>query len=117
LSNIFDIPSDSSNEFIIHGTKVAPHPRVSSFISPQRLDKKHTKLHEAPYSTVDTPEPSDEALEQVMITVMKHSINLMLLCGVPLLYGRPWSIERAQKCLNSAITGQPIMIKGHTPSH
>jgi hypothetical protein len=38
---------------------------------------------------LDTPEPSDEALEQLIIAVMKLSINLMLLCGVPLLYGRP----------------------------
>jgi hypothetical protein len=34
-------------------------------------------------TVVDTPEPSGEALVQLMIAVMKLSINLMLLCGVP----------------------------------
>jgi hypothetical protein len=87
LPNVFDIPSDSFNKFIIHGTKVAPHPLIPSCISPQRWNKTHTscaKLHR-----YRTPEPSDEALEQLMIDVMKLSINLMLLCGVLLLYGRP----------------------------
>jgi hypothetical protein len=55
------------------------------------------EAHKGARSSIDTPEPSDEALEQLMITVMKHSLNLMLLCGVPLVYGRPWSIGKMPK--------------------